>query len=294
MKLSKYTFFVALLVSLFITGCGSPYKDKGYISEADYEFANSAKLSPIGVARFKAAGVSSASEFNVAINEMRTKGYSNSNDVDDVLEYVRDRFEGAKVGISALDRKRKRDVEAAQLRAKKIEAEKLEAKNKADENAAKVAAEKARKDAYNRKLLESKSYVAARQQALLKEGVVNANLIDLIVDFKLFKGKKVFLVCNIYNVDSSTAFCRSSDEKHLITIESPSISRSDYRTMLENCSQSYYNQNHPWCQSMPIVATVTGSSVPRLMNASVYELCKERKYSIFSSVRRFDECHVEY
>ena len=293
MKLSKYTFSAALLVSLFITGCGTPYKDKGYKSEADYEFSNSANLSPIGVARFKAAGVSSGAEFNAAINEMRAKGYSNSSKVDDVLEYVRDRFEGAKVGISALDIKRNRDAEAAQLRAKKIEAEKLEAKKKADENAAKVAAEKAKKDALDRKLLESKSYVSARRQALLKEGVVQANLIDLMVDFKSLKGKKVFLVCNIYNVDSSTAFCRSDDEKHLIIIESPSINRSDYRTMLKECSERYYNQNHKWCQSMPIVATVAGSSTPRLINASVYELCKERRFNMLRPRTPFDECYVE-
>ncbi len=293
MKLSKYIFFTTLLGLLFVSGCGSPFKDKGFKSEADYEFAKSAELNPLGVDAFKAVGVLNASQFNAVKNEMHATGYSDSNYINAILTYAEDKFEGAKMGISALEMRKRRHEEAAQSKAKKIEAERLEAKKRADEKSAKDAADKAIKDAREQRILASKKYVNERRQALQKSGVVEANMIDLIVNFKSLKGRQVFLTCNIYAVDASSGFCRSLDEKQYIPIDSASINKSDYKNMLTNCSAHYYDQNHDWCRSMPIVATLAGSSTPRLTNVSLYNLCEKRRYSSKYFKYESDECYID-
>jgi len=297
MNLSK-SVFLALLAGLFLlTGCGSPFKDKGYKSEADYEFSNIANLSPIGVERFKNAGVSNGLQFKDAINEMRATGYSNSNDVDDILEYVRDRFEGAKSGVSALDRKRARVAEAARIKAAKLEADRVESKRKVDEQAAKDAAAKVKADIAERDLkrrrTESENYVRARREALRKAGVYDADVLNLIVNFQSYKGRKVFLKCWINNVGSYGGNCRSSDDKQSISIENTGIAKDDFKWLLENCRNQYYNENSSYCKSMPIVGTVEGSSVPRLTNVYFYDLCKKRTSWSTQWGRELEGCDVE-
>ena len=293
------TLFVASLTTLFfIVGCGTPYLERGFKSEADYVFAQSANLSPIGVERFKSAGVSDPSAYHAAVSEMHTTGYSTSNDVDDVLEYVRDRFEGAKTGTSALQRKNARIAEAARRKAEMLEAERLEAKRLADEKTAKEAKRAAELAAQEREIArkrtESKNYVLARKDALKKSGVYETDVLDLIVNYQSYKGKKVFLKCWINNFDSLGGHCRSKDDKQFISIENEGIDKNVYKWLLENCRNYYYKDNDWYCQSAPIVGTVEGSSIPRLTNVYIYELCKNR--TLFSSSAwkpEFEGCSLE-
>jgi len=290
--------FIALLSTLFfIVGCGSPYLEKGFKSEEDYDFAQSANLSPIGVDRFKSAGVSNPSAYQTAVSEMHTTGYSNSKDVDDVLEYVRDRSEGAKTGISALQRKNARIAEAARIKAEKLEAERLAAKRRADEQTAKEAAAKAEKAAAERELArkrtESENYVRAKRDALKKSGVYETDVINLIVNFQSYKGKKVLLKCWINNVGSFGGNCRSEDDKQYISIDNEGIDKEDFKWLLESCRNQYYNDNHWYCKSAPIVATVEGSSVPRLTNVYIYELCKKRTEWSSNWGRELEGCNIE-
>jgi hypothetical protein len=297
MKLSKAAGFLLGSLLLVLAGCGSPYLEKGFESEADYEFAESANLSPVGVDRFKKAGVSNPSQYREAVNEMHVSGYSNSNEVDDVLEYARDRFEGTKTGVTALQRKNARIAEAARIKAAKLEAERLEAQRRADEKAAQDAAAKAKEEAEERevarKRLESEKYVRARWEALRKAGIYETDVLNLIVNFQSFKGKKVFLKCWINNMSSYGGNCRSSDDKQYVSIDNEGIDKEDFKWLLENCRNQYYNENSWYCRSAPVVATVDGSSVPRLTNVYFYELCKKRTEWSSRWSREREGCSLE-
>jgi hypothetical protein len=214
MKFKTFCYRTALVASLFLTACGSPYLEQGFKTEADYDFAKSANLSPIGVDRFKSAGVSNASQYKAAADEMRATGYSKSNEVDEVLNYAQDRFEGAKNGVSASQQKNARVSEAARIKAAKIAADRLEAKLQTDALEAKNAADKAAMAEYLRKRLESERYVVARRDALSKSGVTQTGVVDLIVDAKSYEGKKVFLDCIVHMMNASGGYCRSGDARN--------------------------------------------------------------------------------
>jgi hypothetical protein len=293
MKLSKLNFLALISVVFFIVGCGSPYLEKGFKSEEDYDFAKSANLSPIGVERFKNAGVSNPSQYQAAVSEMRATGYSNSNDVDDVLEYARDRFEGAKAGLTGLQRKNARIAEAARVKAAKLEAERLEAKRLSDERAAKAAIEKAEQEARakerERRSRESEKYVKARRDALKKADVYETDVLNLIVNAKSYEGKQVFLQCAINLVSSGGGNCWSADDKQRVSINDEGIDKETFKWMLQNCQNQYSKDNASYCQAAPVVGTVVGSSFPRLKNVYFYELCKKRKaYSWSPSIEACD------
>jgi hypothetical protein len=211
---------------------------------------------------------------------MRATGYSNSNDVDDVLEYARDRFEGAKTGMTGLQRKNARIAEAARVKAAKLEAERLEAKRLSDERAAKAAAEKAEQEARakerDRRSRESEKYVKARRDALKKADVIETDVLDLIVNAKSYEGKQVFLRCVINLMDSYGGNCWSADDKQRISIDNEGIDKENFKWLLQSCRNQYSTDNAQYCKYASIVGTVAGSSVPRLKNVYFYELCKRR------------------
>jgi len=293
-RLAKPIFFAVLSVSFFIVGCGSPYLEKGFKSEEDYDFAQSVNLSPRGVELFKSARVVDAEQYRAALNEMHITKYSNSDDANDVWRYVQDRVEGERLGLSATQQRDARNAEAAKKEAQRREAERLAAlqraegerraaQKRADEKAA-AAKESARKRS------ESENYLEARLQGLEKQGVnETADVVELIVNFKSYEGKKVFLPCSINLVDASGGFCWSDDGKQYITFNTEGINKRNFSWLLDNCPYKNSNQNHDKCQNVPIIGTgeVYGSKL-RLKNVYFYELCKKRLdwQSVY-------ECYVE-
>ena len=287
-RLVKPIFLAALSVSFFIVGCGSPYLEKGFKSEEDYNFAQSVNLSPHGVDLFKSARVVNVEQYRAALNEMHITKYSNSDDANDVWRYVQDRFQGERSGLSAIQQRDARNAEAAKKEAQRREAERLAAaqraederraaKKRADEEAAAAAAKTAAKQESERKRSESEKYLEARLEGLEKQDVDVTDVFQLIVNFKSYEGKKLFLSCSINLVDANGGFCWSDDGKQYITFKSEGINKRNFSWLLKNCPYKNSDQNHDKCQNVPIIGTgeVYGSKL-RLKNVYFYELCTKR------------------
>lgn len=279
LKFKKFHLIV-IFSGFLLGGCGSPYLEKGYKSENDYDFAvgvsKKSRITPVGVERFKNIGISSVTQFNEALNQMHTSGYSKSNDIDDVLEFARDRFEGAKTGISAADHKKVRLAEASRIKAEKEEAERREAQRLANEAAAKKRqeelAENARRQEYARKEAEAKKALLAKKEHLRRSNIYETDVISLIVDFKAYKGRRVYLKCWINLFSSYGGNCWSSNDTQSVAIDHVGMDKDLYKWLLLRCPNRFYNENNYKCRGMGVIATVGGSSVPRLENVVYYEL----------------------
>ena len=283
----------ALLVSVFLAACGSPYLEKGFKTEADYEFAESANLSPIGVDRFKSVGVSNATQFKSALGEMQVTGYSKSNDVDDVLQFARDRLEGATTGMSASKVRDVRVAEAARLKAEKLEAERLAAKRKADKEAAEkaAAAEKAQAAAAEKAKRERQA-TAERLAKLTKFAASDPSMLEVVVDFQAFKGKKVVLYCD--SITSFSAYggqCNSGNQN--ISIDKEGIDKDFFAAALLSCPNGSPNNNRSSCKGLEIIGLVDGYSVPSLKNVRPYSSCPEGYMWVGSSKTCYEPTQAE-
>ena len=95
-------------------------------------------------------------------------------------------------------------------------------------------------------------------------GYIEADVIDLIVSFDQYAGKKVFLKCWVHSVNSSGGSCRSDDVSQSVSLETKGIDKVFFRLLLLNCPYQSENQNRGYCRNLWVTATVSGSSVPRL------------------------------
>jgi hypothetical protein len=117
-----------------LAACTSLYLEKGFKSEADYDFAIAKNLSPIGVSRFAQYGIVNANSYNKAYEEMRAISYSSDTSPDTLLAYLKDKNDGATKRIGANDQKFARMEEERKL----AEAVAAEKEKKEKEAAAKM------------------------------------------------------------------------------------------------------------------------------------------------------------
>lgn len=157
----KYRLILLALFAL-VAGCGSPYLEKGFKSEQDYDLAEAGGLSPRGVEMFKSVGVTTPQGYREAAQSMKSSGYSSSNDPNDVYMYAKDRFDGQRAGRSASAQRTVRVEEERQAERRKRELQAQEAQRKA-----------AQQEAENRKKREEEAAQKAKEeknrQALLAE-----------------------------------------------------------------------------------------------------------------------------
>lgn len=97
-------------------------------------------------------------------------------------------------------------------------------------------------------------------------GYIEADVIDLIVSFDEYAGKRVFLKCWVHSVNSSGGACRSDDVSQSVSLETKGIDKVFFRLLLLNCPYQSENQNTRYCRNIWVTATVGGSSVPRLVD----------------------------
>lgn len=90
---------------LMLTACTSLYLEKGFKSEADYDFAIAKNLSPTGVSRFAQYGIVNANSYNKTYEEMRAISYSSDASPDTLLAYLKDKKDAAAKGIGVNDQK---------------------------------------------------------------------------------------------------------------------------------------------------------------------------------------------
>ncbi len=153
----KSPFLICLVLAL-LAGCGSPYREKGFKSEPDYELARAGGLSPRGVDLFKSVGVSTPEAFKEAAGEMKSSGYSSSSHPDAVYQYSKDRFDGRPSGRSALQQRTVRQEEERRAEQRKREQQQLEAQRKAAQEEAerkKKQQEEAAREAQRQKNLQA-------------------------------------------------------------------------------------------------------------------------------------------
>lgn len=105
-----------------------------------------------------------------------------------------------------------------------------------------------------------------QSEDLRKTGHLKTNVIDLIVGFDQYMGKKVFLKCWVNLVDKFGGNCRSEDDAQFIGIDPKGIDKDLFKWMLVNCQNRFENENNANCKTLWLTGTVSGSSVPRLEN----------------------------
>lgn len=152
------THVLVCLVFALLAGCGSPYREKGFKSEPDYELAKAGGLSPRGVELFKGVGVSTPEAFKEAAGEMKSSGYSTSNDPNVVYQYSKDRFDGRSAGRTALQQRAARQEEERRAEQRKREQQQLEAQRKAAQEEAerkKKQQEEAAREAQRQKNIQA-------------------------------------------------------------------------------------------------------------------------------------------
>jgi len=224
---------------------------------------------------------------------MQLTSYSKSNDVDDVLQFARDRLEGSKTGISAANVRDARLAEAARLKAEKLEAERIAAKRKADKEAAeKAAAEEKAQAAAAEKSKREKQATAERLANLASLGVSEPSMLEVVVDFQSFKGKRVLLYC-----DSITLFsayggrCNSGNQN--IQIDNEGIGKEFFAAALLACPNFYPKDNRSSCKGVEIIGLVDGYSVPSLKNVKPYSSCREGFMLVSSSKTCYEPTEAE-
>ena len=275
MSLKAVFHLITLLSFVFLASCGSPYLEKGFKTEADYEFAQSANLSPIGVDRFNSVGISNITQYKIALGEMQLSGYAKSNDVHDVLQFARDKVEGTKTGVTAVKVRDARAAEAVRLKVETAEAERLATKLKAEKEATEkvAAAEKAQLASAERSKREREA-TAERLAKLTRQGASDPSLVDVLVDFQSFKGKKILLYC-----DSITSFsgyggqCNSGNQ--YIFIDKEGIDKDFFAFALFSCPSGNPNNNLGSCKGIEIIGLVDGHSIPSLKNVRPYSSCPD-------------------
>jgi len=120
--------------------------------------------------------------------------------------------------------------------------------------------------------------------ALKKEGVLRTDVIDLIVNFQKYKGKKVFLKCWVRYMGATGGYCGSRNEKQRVIISANGIDPYDFKWFLNECNGSQ-RTNSKLCSGMVILGTVgTVDGEPALINASNYDVCEsEEALSLLSA-----------
>jgi hypothetical protein len=107
----------------------------------------------------------------------------------------------------------------------------------------------------------------AKFDALRATGYLETNIVDVIVGFDEYIGKKVFLKCWINSMDSSGGSCSTEDDEHYVYMGTKGIDKKFFRWILGNCRAGFEQiTSYSECRALWITATVGGSTVPRLEN----------------------------
>ena len=94
-------------------------------------------------------------------------------------------------------------------------------------------------------------------------GYIETDVIDLIVNFDQYVGKKIFLKCQLSSATSSGGSCRSEDDLQYVSWGTKGIDKIFFKQLLVNCAGP--EKQWTWyCKDIWVTATVGGSSVPRL------------------------------
>ncbi len=123
---------VVFISLVLLSGCGTPWRERGYLSPEDYSLGDAAGTNPNGVAMFKRIGITTPKDYKDAATEMNASGYSKTNNLGDIYLFSKDRFDGRNSGRSALDQRAFRLEENRKEQQRKLEAQRLEDKRKAD------------------------------------------------------------------------------------------------------------------------------------------------------------------
>lgn len=121
------------IASLFLLACAPMYQQKGYASEADYNF--SLKLgnpTPQRIATLRSYGITSREDFDKVLSEMKTTNYSQTDNWNDVLSYLKDKKDAQAAGLTVIQQ---RDARLAAER--KAEQQRLAEEKKRREDFAK-------------------------------------------------------------------------------------------------------------------------------------------------------------
>lgn len=160
-----------------------------------------------------------------------------------------------------------------QKRQEMLAAERELERTRPEREAAAAAAERES----TRKRLEAENNVRTELAALKKEGVRRTDVIDLIVNFQKYKGKKVFLKCWVRYMGATGGYCGSRNEKQRIIISAEGIDVHDFKWLLNSCNGSQ-RTNSSSCFGIDILGTVgTVDGEPALINASNYDVCESEE-----------------
>jgi hypothetical protein len=111
----KLIFIVTIISTFMLAACTSLYLEKGFKTEADYEFAIAKNLSPAGVSRFAQYEIFNANSYTKTYEEMRAISYSSDSNPDTLLAYLKDKKEATAKGIGVNDQKFARMEEERKL-----------------------------------------------------------------------------------------------------------------------------------------------------------------------------------
>lgn len=121
----KKIFTILSILTFCLSGCAVDWAAQGFEAEDQYKLADARALSPYGAKLFFGYGLTTIPLYDAAMNEMISSKYADKKDSDLLAAYLKDKTEGGKDKLSALEVKKIRD-EA------KVAAENLIKKQKAE------------------------------------------------------------------------------------------------------------------------------------------------------------------
>lgn len=135
MKINTLTKVASLiLMSVFLIGCAPMYQQKGYANETDYNFSQTiGNATPARIAALKSYGVFTRQAFDQVTSEMKAQNYSQKDDWNDILAYLKDRKDASTSGRSVLQQREYRVAEERKIQQQRAE----EARRKREEFARK-------------------------------------------------------------------------------------------------------------------------------------------------------------
>jgi hypothetical protein len=114
--------FILSLLIFLLAGCAPLWKEKGYESEASFNFASSiGNAPPEKVIALESWGIKSKSDLDKLVKEYKASNYANDESYDTIFAYLRDRYYGEKIKLTPIEYKNKRIAEAALTDKERIE-----------------------------------------------------------------------------------------------------------------------------------------------------------------------------
>lgn len=186
----KNHFAILSILTLCLSGCAVDWKAQGFEAEEQYKLADARALSPYGAKLFFEYGLTTIPLYDAAMNEMISSKYADKKDADLLVAYLKDKTDGVKDKLSAVEVKKIRD-EA------KVAAENLIKKQKA-EVAAKILN---KKWASSKELCKSGTYITFKTQVPGMFFIINgidSNDKNATIEFDFIPPNKAILKRKFY------------------------------------------------------------------------------------------------